>query len=494
MDFVNNGLGSLFSYTKNYRGALIEAGFDIEACTQKPHGYWKVKSNRIKEIFKLSKKLNKSPSILTPKQCLNNGLKGLLKETKGLRNALIEVGVNHQAGIRKPKRYWLTKTNRIKETRALLRRLRKHPSKINTKDFIDARLKSLIQHTKGHRKALIEAGFDNVPKPFKPRNYWKKRENRVKAIKELIQKLGKPSSKITSTDFMKNNLGGLLSEIGSPFRKALIEAGFNNPKEIRRPVGYWMHEKNRIKATKQLVKNLRKDPMQITKQDFVDAGLICMTYITRGCRNALLEAGLLVTPRRPRKKGYWNIKNNRIKAVKDFVKKLGKPVNEITAQDFRNHGCNIILKIFNGSPSAALLEAGYTIDEMAMRKKRSFNTAKIYTSNHGHKFSSIFERDLDNYLWNMGLVDHTHEVPYPESNMNCDFVIGNYWIEAAGLTGREWYDEKIKKKKEIAKKHRIKLIIITMEDFYRKKVLERKLADVLREHGTEYNEKLTRFA
>ena len=119
--------------------------------------------------------------------------------------------------------------------------------------------------------------------------------------------------------------------------------------------------------------------------------------------------------------------------------------------------------------------------------------SRIYTSNHGHKCRSIFEKDLDNWFWNHGVREHRHEVPYPESKMKCDFVIGDYWIEAVGLLGREEYSRRIEKKKILAEELRNKLITISYDEFYKPYVLEKKLSAVLRKYSTNFNDDLSNY-
>ena len=217
-----------------------------------------------------------------------------------------------------------------------------------------------------------------------------------------------------------------------------------------------------------------------------------LIQVTNGSHNALIEAGLKIKRKKP--KYYWADRQRRIGFIKKLVLSLNIPAEEVTWEHFIGAKLYSLLAYYNNSPIKALLDAGYKLSPEIIKKRKKLNGKKIYLSNHGHKFMSIFERDIDNWIWNKGIEEHRHDVPYPESKLNCDFLIGDYWIEAAGLLGNRWYDKVIKEKKRIAKEHDLKLIVITMDDFYRKKVIERKLVDVLREHGTEYNEKLTSFA
>ena len=67
----------------------------------------------------------------------------------------------------------------------------------------------------------------------------------------------------------------------------------------------------------------------------------------------------------------------------------------------------------------------------------------------------------------IAITDHRHNVKYPGSRKNCDWVFGGkYWVEYAGLTGKSWYDENIEEKKKIAQENNLDLTIITPKDYY----------------------------
>ena len=56
--------------------------------------------------------------------------------------------------------------------------------------------------------------------------HWQKKENRVKAIKRMVDDRGKKPTEITHRDFLENGLRGLLPYYSnSPF-KALKDAGY----------------------------------------------------------------------------------------------------------------------------------------------------------------------------------------------------------------------------------------------------------------------------
>ncbi len=116
-----------------------------------------------------------------------------------------------------------------------------------------------------------------------PKGFWKKKENRVAAIKRLVEKLGKPPNEITRRDFKENKLAGVLNYYsGSPF-EALKAAGYDIKEyEMDKvPMGYWEKEGNRVAAIKRLVESLGKPLNEITVGDFYEnklGGLITSYY------------------------------------------------------------------------------------------------------------------------------------------------------------------------------------------------------------------------
>lgn len=352
----------------------------------------------------------------------------------------------------------------------------------------------MIKKTRGYRNALIEAGFNVKPNTKKPHGYWKNRENRIRAIRELVNKLGKAPRNITQKDFFRNGLAVVNAYYNGSCWASLKDAGYDlKPWEMKKfPLRIWNSKQNRIEAVKWLLNKLKKKPQELTYADFNKNRLYKLLLITKGVHNALTEAGYTVE-RKAKPRNYWKHRNNRIKYIKRLVNTIGKPPEEITYDDFANHKLYQLLEYYNCSAIEALKDAGYNLSPEIIKQRIHVNGRKIYASNHGHKFRSIFEKDLDNWFWNHGIKEHEHEKRYPASNMNCDFVIGDYWIEAVGLLREKWYEKKMQKKNEIANNFGIKLICISPEDFYNSYAMERKLAKVLRKHGENYNADLGNY-
>lgn len=88
----------------------------------------------------------------------------------------------------------------------------------------------------------------------------------------------------------------------------------------------------------------------------------------------------------------------------------------------------------------------------------------------GHTCRSDFERRIDNFLHLNG-ISHTVEPLYPfdealnSTGLRGDWLIANsVFVEAWGLIGQEHYDQKINRKRELARKHGIRVIEIVPAD------------------------------
>ena len=168
--------------------------------------------------------------------------------------------------------YWRIKGNRIRETRQLVKKLRKDPKNVRALDFRNNRIEELVKKAGGLRNALIEAGFNVEPNTNKPPGYWKKGGNRVRAIGQLVKKLGKDVRDITQKDFFDNESSQLLYYYKCSPWGALKDAGYDiNPWEMKRfPITVWKSRKNRIEAVKWLINKLRKKPEDLTYSDFTN--------------------------------------------------------------------------------------------------------------------------------------------------------------------------------------------------------------------------------
>ncbi|RKS08475.1 hypothetical protein DFP74_4177 [Nocardiopsis sp. Huas11] len=96
----------------------------------------------------------------------------------------------------------------------------------------------------------------------------------------------------------------------------------------------------------------------------------------------------------------------------------------------------------------------------------------------GHVCNSLAEKTIDDWLSDNGF-EHTKEPRYPDSQMRADFKVGGTLIEYFGLIGRSEYDEKVKLKRALARKHGIKLIEIQPKDMASWDRYQARLAKIL---------------
>lgn len=242
---------------------------------------------------------------------------------------------------RKPRGYWDIKENRINAVKELKKKLKKPAKDIRKKDFIDNGLSSLLDKYNGsYKKALIEAGF----KPSISNK--SKKELRIKKVKEIINELNKPIFEIKKKDFMDKGINNLIKNM--TLKEILEEAGYEY-EPLRRVSGYWNIRENRIKETKKLVEKLGKLPKEIKKSDFNDNGLSTLLAKYRGSVSKALRDAGFTELKNIKPNGYWNIKENRIKATRELFLKLGKKPNEIQRRDFEENGLESLLNKYKPS-------------------------------------------------------------------------------------------------------------------------------------------------
>jgi len=273
----------------------------------KPDGYWKNKDNRINAIKEFVEKSGKKPSELTIEYFEKNGLGGLLNEYYNCSPylALKDANfVNSPLEMKNiPNGYWKSKKNRINAVKEMIKKSEKNPSEIIVEDFKKYNLMGLLT---GHYKsspyiALKEADIIKSPLEMEKvhNKYWKSKENRINAIKELVEKSGKKPSEITLKDFSNKGRGSILTVHNSSPYLALKEAGLvNSPLDMNNtPKNYWKSKENRINAIKELVEKSGKKPSEMTTKDFGRKGSMIINKYYKGSPYlALKDASYNVQP------------------------------------------------------------------------------------------------------------------------------------------------------------------------------------------------------
>lgn len=252
---------------------------------------WIENENRIREIRKLVEKLGKPPRKVTKRDFIENDLGSLINLYQGSpKRALMEAG--YDPGPRKqPKGHWEDRGNRIQAIHEVMRITGKQSSDLRKMDFIGNGY-GIVVRNRTMKELLDEAGLE-CERYQRPAGYWQDRENRIREVRALVEKLGKDPGNVTKQDMTSHGLSTLLSVHRGSMRAILREAGYNVHK--KRPPKYWNSKDNRVRATRELVKSLSKKPEAIDREDFVKAGLHSLLLKYRDELAATYERGDIIT-------------------------------------------------------------------------------------------------------------------------------------------------------------------------------------------------------
>jgi len=210
----------------------------------------------------------------------------------------------YNEGIINPKTSFKKKIIRVRIIRKMVESSNKRPELMSVADFKKNNLAGLIRfyYVGSPYSAFKEAGYDILPweMRYKPTGLWKEKENRVEAIKWMVERLEKPANEITRKDFKKNNLTGLILTYykSSPY-KALQEAGYDIlPWEMKhKSRDVWREKENRVEAIKWMVEKENKPACEINKYDFKKNNLTgLLHYYSGSSYRALKEAGYVKSP------------------------------------------------------------------------------------------------------------------------------------------------------------------------------------------------------
>lgn len=119
-----------------------------------------------------------------------------------------------------------------------------------------------------------------------------------------------------------------------------------------------------------------------------------------------------------------------------------------------------------GSWNRALESAGIPVNTTCYRRKAIRCT-------DGHRADSLSERMVDDWFHRQGIT-HERSKPYPEGKFNCDFYLPdtNTWVEYFGLAGSSTeYDATMLLKRDMARRHGLKLVGLVPSDLYPKMTL-----------------------
>lgn len=296
-----------------------------------------------------------------------------------------------------PTKIWHEKENRIKAMDWLINTKLKWSrediiNNYNGQVLIDNNLGGLLSEGgQGSPFKLLDEFMEGKFKPWEFKQgmssvrYWEKKENRVYAIKNLIENvLGWNEEQVkkylNQETFNNNDLGGLIASKyynGSPY-KALTEAYPDKkylPWEMSStPTGFWDDKQNRINAVKwlfetQLNWSIEDIKTNISQKVFIDNGLISLLGKQKGGLYTIVSEAYpeihewelpMVNS------SFWESKENRIEAMDWLFKtKLNWSIEDIKSNisqnTFRIYGLSGLLKYHNGSPYNVVAE--YLPDE-----------------------------------------------------------------------------------------------------------------------------------
>ncbi len=275
-----------------------------------------------------------------------------------------------------PSRFWPSKENRVKAVKWLAEGSGKPVTELTQADFYDAGLAGPLLMNRGSPyKTLREAGYNIEPWEMHvaPKNFWRKRENRVRAFRWMVDRVDKPVTEINKDDLVRFGMDELSVYYGSIF-EAIEDAGYDiDPVDMHQvPRGFWMNRKNRMKYTRRLVESSDKPPTYITGNDFFEAGLRGLLFnVSNSPHKALLEAGYKIDASRMEyvPNGHWKNPENRRVAIRRFVGSSRRNPHDLIQDDFEEAGlASVIHGYYRGSVYDALRDAGLDVDLLEMRR------------------------------------------------------------------------------------------------------------------------------
>jgi len=316
--------------------------------------------------------------------------------------------------IIKARSNWRDKKNRIAAIKKLVEILGEDLRDISKEKLEENGLWGVLYYYKNSPYKLLTELFpeENI-KPWEmamtPMGFYEDKNNRVAAIRWFVEKLGKDPRDITADDFNKNKLGGLFVKYyhSSPYdavKEAFPEMGIKPWEMIKTSMGFYNSKENRVAATKWLVEKLKKDPRDLTYDDFKNNGLIGLLHHHydnspyEAVKEAFPEMGIKPWEMKITPQGFYQKKENRTAAVKWLAEKLKKDPRDITKEDFySNRLGGLLVGYYSGSPYEAVKEAGLVSDaeERYMRSNLNLKYRSIPSSRESIEAARKIERKVE---------------------------------------------------------------------------------------------------
>ncbi len=245
---------------------------------------------------------------------------------------------------------------------------------ITYKDFVDAKLGTLVGHYKLYN--LLKMVKPDL-KPWQlnrvPDGYWDDPKNVKEAVEWLVEEMAKKGKKIeeiTGDDFIRRGLTTLIQKYDIYILLKMVKPDLK-PYELKQiPFSHWDNLENVKEAVEWLVEEMAKEGKRIekiTRQDFINAGLEVLL------RNYRVDELLRIV--KPDLKpwqlnrvpyGYWNNPKNVKEVVKWLVEKKakeGKRIEEITRQDFFDAGLKTLICRYKKTELLRMVKPDYKNDK-----------------------------------------------------------------------------------------------------------------------------------
>ncbi len=172
------------------------------------------------------------------------------------------------------------------------------------------------------------------------------------------------------------------------------------------------------------------------------------------------------------KERFTYTKEEIILAIQKATKELGRPPAKRELKHISDK-CAGMFGSWNNAVLAAGLEPHRSDDHRMYKRTRT-------KAHDGHICDSVSEAIIDNWL-SKNNISHTRNAKYPSTNHKADWGIGDgkIFVEYFGLAkDSPRYDREVKVKKNICRKHRIKLVEIYPSDLYPIMALDRKFRTI----------------
>ena len=292
------------------REAFPEKDIKFWEMTAAPIDAFEIKDNRISAMHWLVDKLKKSPTEISTDDIEQNGLRSIVSNhRRNIYDLVVEAFPEKQIKPWQMKHVpmgtWENRENRVGAIQEVAIKLGKRPLELTDRDLTDAGYDRIINYYDGLYSALADASTEISIKPWHrdkhPNGVWGKKEYRVEAVKELVQKLGKEPTELSWEDLEENGLIGLANFYHNTYNavnEAFPEKQIKPWQMKYTPRWTWDSKENRVEAIKSSVLVIGKDVHSLNREDFSDTPASTVVYTHYlSLWHCLHDAGLVAESR-----------------------------------------------------------------------------------------------------------------------------------------------------------------------------------------------------